>query len=111
MEVVIPQRVEPVAALLSRAQQSRLLRLVLSDDERAPPTRRRSYPADDRGDNVIFRAIEYLLRRVQPQPIEMILVDPIAGIRQEELAHRAGIKAVEVDRLAPFIVVAISDVI
>ncbi len=43
MEIVVPQRVEPVAAVLSRSQQPRLLRLVLSDDERAAAMRRRSH--------------------------------------------------------------------
>ena len=59
---------------------------------------------------MIFRSIENLLRRVEPQPVEMILVDPIARIGDEEFAHRPGIGTVEIDRLAPFVVVAIGEI-
>ena len=40
----------------------------------------------------------------------MILVDPIARIGDEEFARRAGIGTVEIDRLAPFVVVAIGEI-
>ena len=59
---------------------------------------------------MIFRSIENCLRRVEPQPVEMILVDPIAGIGDEEFAHRARIGTVEIDRLTPFVVVAIGEI-
>src|SRR5271163_1668230 len=40
----------------------------------------------------------------------MILVDPIARIGDEEFAHRAGTETVKIDRLAPVVVVAISEI-
>jgi len=52
---------------------------------------------------MIFRLIEDLLRRVQPQPVEMIFVDPIARIGDKEFARPTGIGTVEIDRLAPFV--------
>src|SRR5437764_6145 len=64
----------------------------------------------DGGDNMIFRSIENRLRRVEPQPVEMILVDPIARIGDEEFARRAGIGTVEIDRLTPFVVVPIGEI-
>ena len=75
MKVVTPQGVEPISAALGRAQQPRQLLLVLADDKGGSAPSCRPYLPDDGGDNVIFRSIEDLLRRVQPQPIEMIFVD------------------------------------
>ena len=59
---------------------------------------------------MIVRSIENCLRRVEPQPVEMVLVDPVAGIGDEELAHWARIGTVEIDRLAPVVVVAVSEI-
>src|ERR1700745_1659932 len=59
---------------------------------------------------MIFRSIENCLRRVEPQPVEMILVDPIACIGDKEFARRAGIETVEVDGLTPFVVVTIGEI-
>ena len=66
-------------------------------------------PADRRQD-VLARRIEDLLRRVEAQAVEMKLVDPVAGVGDEELAHRRRVRAVEVDRVAPLVVVAVGEV-
>ena len=110
MKIVVPQRVEPVAAALGRAHQPGVLRLVLADDKGGAAASRRSHLPNDGGEDMVVRSIEDLLRRVEPQPVEMIFVDPIAGIGDEEFAHRTGIGAVEIDRLAPFVVVAIGEI-
>jgi hypothetical protein len=59
---------------------------------------------------MIVRPIEDLLRRVQPQPVEVIFVDPIAGIGDEKFARRPRIRAIEIDRFAPLVVVAIGEI-
>src|ERR1700730_12933351 len=110
MKVVVPQGVEPVTAALRRARQLGVLRLVLSNDKGDSAAPRRSHLPRDGGDNMIFRSIENCLRRVEPQPVEMILVDPIARIGDEEFARGAGIGTVEIDRLTPFVVVAIGEI-
>src|SRR5271169_5526834 len=110
MEVVIPQGVEPVTAPLGGSRQLRVLWLVLSGDKGDSPAPRRPHLPRDGGDNMIFRLIENRLRRVEPQPVEMILVDPIARIGDEEFARRAGIGTVEIDGITPFVVVAIREI-
>ena len=55
--------------------------------------------------------VEDLLRGVEAETVEMKFVDPVAGIGDDELAHRRGIRAVEVDRLAPFVFVSIGEVV
>ena len=65
VEIVSPLRVEPVSALFRRAKQARLLRFVLADHQRGTAL---SGPADlahDRGDHVVVRGVEDLLRRVE----------------------------------------------
>ena len=57
--------------------------------------RRRTYagrgrlanPPNNCRENMIFRSIENGLSRVEPQPVEMVLVDPIARVGDEEFAH------------------------
>src|SRR5208282_2807919 len=110
MEVVIPQGVESVTAPLGRTRQLGVLWLVLSGDKGDFPAPRQSHLPRDGGDNMIFRLIENRLRRVEPQPVEMILGDPIARIGDEEFARRAGIGTVEIDGLTPFVVVAIGEI-
>ena len=81
-----------------------MLRLVLADDKGdAPPgvALAHSRTCRDRGDDVLVRGVEDLLRRVEAQPVEMVFVDPVAGIGEKELAHRAGVGAVEIDRGRP----------
>ena len=67
----------------------------------------RTAPADlgedvRRGSGVVVD----VLRGVEPQAVEVELVDPVGGVGDEELADRPGVGAVEVDRLAPVGLVA-----
>src|SRR5271154_567529 len=110
MEVVIPQRVEPVSAPLGWAHQLCVLRLVLSDNKSDSAAPCRAHPPDNGGHDMIVRSIENCLRRVEPQSVEMILVDPITRIGDEELAHRARIGTVEIDRFTPVVFVTVSEI-
>ena len=110
VKVVVPQRVDPVAALFQRPDQPRVLRLVLRHDEDRTMTCRSTRAPADCGQQVLRRPIEDLLRGVEPQAVEMKLVDPVAGIADEELAHRRRVVAVEVEGVAPFVVVALGEV-
>jgi hypothetical protein len=88
MEIIVPQRVEPITAALSRAHKPGLLRLVLADNESRSAATRRPHLPDHGGENVIFRSIGDLLGCIQSQPVEMIFVDPIACVGDEEFARR-----------------------
>ena len=88
MEVIVPGRVEPPAALGRAPQGDGLLKT---------HSRRRSAPGDGRpprghagdgGNNVVLRLVVDGLEGVQPQAVEMEFVDPIAGVGNEELADR-----------------------
>ena len=45
---------------------------------------------------MIVRSIENCLRRVEPQPVKMILVDPLTRIGDKEFSGRSSIGPVEV---------------
>ena len=110
VEVVVPERVEAVAPLGEWTHQPRLLRLVLGDDDNRPPPRRLPRANADRRHDVLAGEIVNRLCRVQPQAVEMELVDPVGRVGDEELTHRSGVGAVEVDRIAPLVGVAIGEV-
>ena len=54
MEIVIPERVNSVTALLRRPDEDRLLRLVFGDDDDRTPSRGRAGAARDGGQDVII---------------------------------------------------------
>ena len=54
MEIVVPQRVEPITAALGWAHQLGLLRLVLADNESRSAATCRPHLPDDGSENMIF---------------------------------------------------------
>ena len=111
VEVVVPERVESVAAAGGRAGEARLLRLVLGDDDRLAPARRLAHPAGDRCEDVFVGVVEDALRRVEAQAVHVELLDPVARVGDEELADVLGVRPVEVDRLAPLGLAAVREVV
>ena len=110
MEIVVPERVETVPALIERADQSRLLRLVLgTQDNRAGAGAGARRPSDFRED-VRARVVENLLGGVEPQAIEVKFLDPVARVRDKQLADRPRIGAVEIDCVAPFVLVPAAEI-
>ena len=87
VEVVVPDRVEPVTALLDRADQPDLLVLVLGDQDDRPLAGRVAGQAAHLGEEVLGRAVVDRMRGVQPQAVEVELVDPVA--RRCEAKYRA----------------------
>src|SRR5690242_20178239 len=63
-----------------------------------------------RGHAVRLRAVEDLLCGIEPQTVEMKFVDPVRRIGDEELAHWYGIGSIEVDGIAPLVLVFVGEV-
>jgi hypothetical protein len=110
VEVVVPEGVEAVAACRERSHEADVLRLVFRHQQRRALPRRAAHAAAERGQDVLRGGVVDLLGRVQPEPVKVILLDPVCGVREDELAHRARPLAVEVDRLPPLVRVAIGEV-
>src|SRR6202023_3396159 len=66
--------------------------------------------ADNRRHGVLVGGVEHLLGRVEAQPIEMVFLDPIAGVGADELTNRPAVRPVEIDGLTPFILVAVGEI-
>ena len=90
VQVVIPERVQAVAALRWRANKLDFLRLVFADDDRAPSRGRLANLARDRCQNMITGFVVNVLRGVESQAIQMKFANPIAGVGDEEFTNRLG---------------------
>src|SRR5271157_2040916 len=101
VEVVAPEHVEPETAPLGRPEQPCALSLVFADDQHTTAPGRRADRPHDRPEDVVGTVVEDVLRRIDTQAVDVELVDPVGGVGKDELAHRPGVLAVEVQRLAP----------
>ncbi len=111
MEVVVPNRVEAIAALRRVADLPGILRFVFTHKVDTPSARRCARPDGDGRQHMSGRGIVELMRGVQPQAIAMKLVDPVAGIGDEELPHRVAEFVIEVQRVAPLRLVAFAEIV
>ena len=111
MEIVVVQPVQSAAAAIRWTQQLGLLGLVLGDDHDLAISGCRSSPLRQRGNDVFGRRIEDLLRRIQAEPVDVILANPVLDVGQHQLADRRGLRSIEVERLTPFVAVAVGEVL
>ena len=101
MKIVIPERVDAIAPLLVWSHQLHVLWLVLRHDDGCAPAGHLAYAPRHGGQDMLGGLIIDILRRIKPQAVEVEFGNPVTGISQKELAHRPGVLAIEVDRLAP----------
>src|SRR5262249_47439680 len=110
VKIIVPDRVEPTAASPRRAGQLGTLRFILADKHDRPLSSGAARFLRNRRENMFWRAVEHLLRRIEAQAIEMKLFNPIACVRQEEFANSGRIVGIEIDRFAPFILISVGEV-
>src|SRR5262249_51994464 len=60
---------------------------------------------------MLWRAIKHLLRGIKAKSVDVEFFDPVRGVGTKELAHRPRIRAIEIERFTPFILVAVREVI
>ena len=101
MEIVIPQRVQSVPALVWRLHKLHLLRFILGDQDHLARGGTFANFAGHGAQNVISGGVVDVLRGIQPETIQMELVDPVAGVRDAEFAHWIGFVAIVVDGWPP----------
>src|SRR2546421_10237028 len=96
MKIIVPERIYSIAPLLDGPGQSRFLSFVLGHD--IDPAFSRGCPRflGDYSDNMLRRCVKNLLRGIQPQSIQMELLDPISRISRKEFSHRAAVIAVKI---------------
>src|SRR5688572_18686108 len=101
MPVVVPEGIQTESAFVRGSEEADILGLVFADDERPTRARRLSDLRAHLSDDVDRAVVVHVLRCVETQAIEMELLDPVARIRDDELAYRLRLFPVEVDRRTP----------
>ncbi len=94
VQIIGPDAIQPQACLGSRAQQARLVALVLGDDEHPAARRSGSGPLADLQQQVrravvasIVIAIHDGVGRIQAQAVRMVVADPHLHVGEHHLAH------------------------
>ena len=86
VEVVGPDAVEPQAALLRRADLLDQVAVVLGDDDGAPVRAGCATDLGDLGQQVARRCVHDRVGRVQPEAVQVVLVQPVAHVLEHEVA-------------------------
>ena len=110
VEIVDPDGVESKTALAHRADVSGIVLVRLGDQDDAP------FGAGARGrgellEDVARRMVEDRECGVEPQPVDVVLAQPGAGIVDDEAPHHGAALAIEIDGVPPGRRVAIRDVV
>src|SRR5439155_16009644 len=74
---------------------------VLQDKVNVPVGRRRTYPLRKLLEQVLWAVVENCVDCIEPQAVEVKLLDPIKRVMDNKLAHWAAIEPVEIDRGTP----------
>src|SRR5258707_80792 len=111
MKVIVPNRVQSIPAFSNGSNQPRLLCFIFCHEIGGACPTCLPHPPGDFSKNMSRRSIEHLLRGVQPQSIEMELIDPVAGIGEKKVPHWTTVLPVEINCLPPFVAVAVGEVI
>lgn len=103
VEVVVPLRVQPQAALRAGGDHTRVVQVGLGDQEQRPA--RLGGQRVDGGrqflQEVARARVLQRVHRVQPQPVDPVLAQPRQRAAQQERAHLVRAGRVQVDRAAP----------
>src|SRR5437879_8995587 len=111
MEVVVQESVKIIAAFVARLYQFGFLSLIFRDQNDRALSRGFARGPTDGADDVFLGFIKDALRRIESKSIEMELVDPVATVGHKKFAHWARVRPVEINRVAPIILVLASQII
>ncbi len=112
MEVLVPLRVQAVAAGLDRPCHARVVAVVLRDHHQVPPelASEALHLGGELFEEMGGRGIDDRMHRVKAQAVDVIVAQPHQGVVDEEAAHGVTVRAVEVHRVAPRGVVAVGEI-
>ena len=109
LKIIVPDRIDSIAALFGRSDESRVLRLVFGDEHDPATPAGFSRALDERRDDVLLGPVVHVLCRIETEPVEMELVYPVPGVLDEKRARRR--RPFEVDRAPPVIAVFVGEVV
>ena len=100
MDVVVPLRCVEIGLVPMPHQAARNIVLVFQDEmdrPREPRAKARGEFVEQIGPRIILDGVD----SVEAKPVEMKFLDPIFGVLDEEVAHRARVRPIKLDRIAP----------
>jgi len=103
VKVVAPGRIHAVAAGVGGADQLRVVEVALGDEELPPPEAglEGGDPPGQILEDVDGRRVEDGVHGVEPQAVDVVVLEPLRGVLDDELAHGAAVVTVEVECVAP----------
>ena len=103
VEVIVPLRVEPVAARLPGRDQPGVVEVGLGHQGERPSGRRGEGVHRDRQflEDVQRAVVHQRVHRVEAEPVEVVVPQPRQRVLHDERAHLIGARLVQVDRRAP----------
>src|SRR5262245_22953796 len=93
VEIIAPYCVEPMAARLGGADHVGEPRPLLGHHDGRPAPRGRPHATGDGREDMVLRAVMDAVGRVEPEAVEVELVDPVTSVREEILPHMRGGRA------------------
>ena len=101
MQIVVPLRRVANRPPDLPAQPARLVRVVFEHQMNRPVGDPPPHGLRQFGQDVGVAVVDDRVHRVEPQPVEIVLLEPIERVLDHEVAHRAARDAVVIDRRAP----------
>ncbi len=84
MEIIRPAAVESQPSGVRRAQQIRIVSIVLRDDEPAS----RMHPLRDLREDVLRRVVDNCVRRIEAETVDVKLAHPVECVFAKEIPYR-----------------------
>ena len=111
VQVVVPKAIKVVAAFAAGPDELGFLGLVFCDQDNRPIASGDTCRPAHRADDVFIRRIDNALRGIETKAVEMEFLNPVAAIGNEKLAHGIGVRSVEIERIAPVVLMAVGKVV
>ena len=112
VHVVRPGAVEPHPAERSGPHDLRVVEIALRDQVERPPLTlaERTHGVAELAQERLGGGVDDAVDRVEAEPVDVVLVEPVQGVPGEVAPHLVALRAVDVDGLAPRRVVAVGQV-
>src|SRR5215510_6325412 len=101
VEIIVPLSIVAVHSTIRALQMPSLVAIVFQDQVDFAIGNAMADRLGDFADYIRLALVEYRVNSIQPQPIEMVLNQPIEGVIDEKIAYRPAAGSSEIDCSAP----------
>lgn len=111
VKIVCPDGVESVSTTADWIDQSHVVAIALGDHDDSSAAGSLACYLGDLLEDVRLTRVEDRVRGVEPEAVDVILLDPLGDVLQDEVADEVTTRSVEVERLTPGRLVAVGEVV